>query len=236
MGDKRLKLFFLSAFLSLAAIFIFSNVKIVLAFDAWTDSDGDGYSDGQEIANGYSPVNPADVKIEKSDMDNDGLSDYWELKFKTDPLKADTDGDGYSDNLEVDSAHDPLAGGGAKLDTKIEIDTKIQKLTLFIGGQPWKKFPISSGQASMPTPTGAYSIINKIENAWSNSYGLWMPYWLGLDKGQFGIHELPIWPSGYREGEDHLGTPVSHGCIRLGIGPAQYIYERAAVGTEVDIK
>ena len=58
------------------------------------------------------------------------------------------------------------------------------------------------------------------------AYGLWMPFWLGLDRGRIGIHELPVWPSGYREGEDHLGKAVSHGCIRLGVGSASiYLIE-----------
>ena len=61
-----------------------------------------------------------------------------------------------------------------------------------------------------------------------------MPYWLGLGGG-IGIHELPIWPNGYREGENHLGTPVSHGCIRLGLKNAVYIYERVTPGISVKV-
>jgi lipoprotein-anchoring transpeptidase ErfK/SrfK len=56
-----------------------------------------------------------------------------------------------------------------------------------------------------------------------------------LGTGSFGLHELPIWPNGYREGQDHLGIPVSHGCIRLGVGPAQFLYNWAEVGTPVII-
>lgn len=200
------------------------------------DSDSDGYSDAQEIINGYSPFNPEKIKIEKSDIDKDGLSDYFELKFKTDPLNTDSDGDGQKDGLEVDMAHDPLSSSTKKLDQKILIDTKIQKLTYYVAGQAWKEFSVSSGKASMPTPKGTFKIINKAKKAWSKTYGLWMPYWLGLGSGKFGIHELPIWPSGYREGADHLGKPVSHGCIRLGIGPAAYLYDRVVVGMEVIIK
>lgn len=200
------------------------------------DFDGDGYSDAAEIKNGYSPFNPEKVKLAKSDMDFDGLSDYWEMKFKTDPFIADFDGDGYQDGAEIDFGYNPLSSSSAKLAQKIEIDLAAQKLTYLVGGQPWKEFVISSGKPSMATPTGNYKIINKIAKAWSNTYKLWMPYWLGLGNGQFGIHELPVWPSGYREGADHLGKPVSHGCIRLGIGPAKYLYERVSQGTAVVIK
>jgi lipoprotein-anchoring transpeptidase ErfK/SrfK len=62
-----------------------------------------------------------------------------------------------------------------------------------------------------------------------------MPYWLGLDDGRVGIHELPVWPNGYVEGEDHLGTPVSHGCIRLGHESAEFLYNWVEVEIEVFI-
>ena len=100
----------------------------------------------------------------------------------------------------------------------------------------WREFSISSGKPSMPTRVGEYKIVNKIEKAWSKTYGLYMPFWLGLDRGSIGIHELPIWPNGYREGSDHLGVPVSHGCVRLGIGAAEYVYNHLEVGDVVIIK
>jgi lipoprotein-anchoring transpeptidase ErfK/SrfK len=87
----------------------------------------------------------------------------------------------------------------------------------------------------MPTPKGNYKIENKHPKAWS-PYGLWMPYWMAVvPSGKFGLHELPIWPSGYREGEDHLGQAVSHGCVRMGEGDAKFLYEWADIGTPVYI-
>lgn len=200
------------------------------------DSDGDGYSDDIELKNGYSPFNPKAVKLEKSDFDQDGLSDYWELKFKTDPLNSDSDSDGHKDGEEIDWGYNPLSTTTIKLDQKIEINLKKQQLTYFVGNQPWKLFIVSTGKASMPTPRGEYKVLNKARKAWSKTYKLWMPYWLGLGShGEFGIHELPLWPSGYREGSNHLGQAVSHGCVRLGIGPAQYLFERVAAGIKVVI-
>jgi len=220
------------------SLFLILSLLVFIVFPAKAeeikDSDGDGYADELEIKSGYSPFNPERVKADKSDMDKDGLSDAWEIKFKTDALNPDSDGDGFLDGAEIDAAHDPLASSTKKLPLKIEINLKKQQLTYFVSGQPWKIFSVSTGKASMPTPKGTFKILNKNKKAWSKTYGLWMPYWLGL--GQFGIHELPVWPSGYREGENHLGKPVSHGCIRLGIGPAQYVYDRVGTGTEVIIK
>lgn len=200
------------------------------------DTDGDGYSDEQEIAMGYSPYNPEPIKFSESDMDGDGLSDYFEHVYGTDPFKADTDGDGYSDFVEIDNAYDPLSKEPRKLPVRVEINLKSQTMSFFVDNHHWREFSISSGKPSMPTRVGEYKIVNKIEKAWSKTYGLYMPFWLGLDRGSIGIHELPIWPNGYREGSDHLGVPVSHGCVRLGIGAAEYVYNHLEVGDVVIIK
>lgn len=178
----------------------------------------------------------ADPVDKNKDSDQDGLADYWEQKFGTDPTNQDSDGDGYKDGREVDQGYDPLASSTKRLPQKIVINLKTQKLDYFVGGQLWREYTVSTGKAAMPTPKGNFRIFNKSLKAWSKNYGLWMPYWLGLDHGEFGIHELPVWPGGYREGASHLGKPVSHGCIRLGIGPAQYLYERVGTGTPVVIQ
>lgn len=178
---------------------------------------------------------PLAAKAESLDTDKDGLSDSLELKFKTDVNSADTDSDGYNDGLEVQNGYDPTKGEGAKLEKRIEINLKEQRLAYFLGSVELGKFPVSSGKKSTPTPKGNYEVVNKSPKAWSKAYGLWMPYWLGFKGQNFGVHELPIWPSGYREGANHLGTPVSHGCVRLGIGSAKTVYDFAAVGTKVKI-
>ncbi len=168
------------------------------------------------------------------DSDKDGLSDDLELKFKTDPYKPDSDSDGFTDGNEVEWGYNPLSTSTVKLIQKIEVDLKKQRLSYFVSNIKLKEFVVSTGKKSTPTPKGEFKIQNKILKAWSKTHGLWMPYWLGLGGG-IGIHELPIWPSGYREGENHLGTPVSHGCIRLGLKNAAYIYERVTPGISVKV-
>jgi hypothetical protein len=198
------------------------------------DTDGDGISDWEELNNGYSPHNPDPVKLEDNDQDGDGLNDRMELRFGTDITNPDTDGDGYSDGEEIANGYDPLDPEPAKLPKRIEINTGAQELSYFLGGVRMGTHSVSTGKPSMPTPHGYYMIINKADRAWS-PYGLWMPYWMGLGTGKFGIHQLPYWPNGYREGEDHLGRAVSHGCIRLGMEPAEELYEWTNVGTPVFI-
>jgi hypothetical protein len=197
------------------------------------DTDGDGFNDREELIKGFSPLNPQPIKLENNDYDHDGLSDRMELNFHTDLTNPDSDNDGFKDGEEIKKGYDPLKSGGARLEKKIEINLAKQELSYFLSDVKMNAFPVSSGVRGT-TPTGKYIIKNKSQKAWS-SYGLWMPYWLGIEGERFGIHELPIWPNGYREGADHLGTPVSHGCVRLGIGPAKELYDWAAVGTPVYI-
>ena len=118
----------------------------------------------------------------------------------------------------------------------IDIDLSVQIMTIFENGEALDSFLISSGKRGMDTPRGNFNIQNKHPRPWSNQYGLYMPYWMAIvPSGKYGIHELPEWPSGYKEGENHLGTPVSHGCVRLGVGAAERVYNWAEIGTPVII-
>lgn len=68
------------------------------------DTDGDGYSDAEEIAAGYSPTQPADDLL---DLDGDGLTGADERAYGTHPNNADTDGDGTLDGVEIVQGTDP---------------------------------------------------------------------------------------------------------------------------------
>ena len=116
----------------------------------------------------------------------------------------------------------------------IDVNLATQVMTIFENGKLIDSFLISSGKSGMNTPIGSFQIYNKHPRPWSNKYSLYMPYWMAITSdGKYGIHELPEWPSGYKEGQSHLGIPVSHGCMRLGIGSAQKVYEWTEIGTPV---
>lgn len=116
----------------------------------------------------------------------------------------------------------------------IDIDLGQQKLCIIETNNILGCYTVSTGKPSMPTPTGTRFIQSKNPRAWSAKYGLYMPWWMNIG-GSYGIHELPEWPGGYKEGADHLGIPVSHGCVRLGVGPAQTVYNWVDIGTPVYI-
>lgn len=118
----------------------------------------------------------------------------------------------------------------------IDINLKYQTMVIFEQGKPLDAFLVSSGKRGMDTPEGEFQIRNKARRVWSKKYSLFMPYWMALvPSGEFGIHELPEWPGGLKEGQNHLGIPVSHGCVRLGVGPAEKVFNWVEVGTPVVI-
>ncbi len=116
----------------------------------------------------------------------------------------------------------------------IDVNLAGQVMAIFENGKVLDAFVVSSGKRGMDTPKGSFKIENKAARPWSKTYSLFMPNWMAIvPSGKFGIHELPEWPGGYKEGENHLGTPVSHGCIRLGVGAAKRVFDWAEIGTPV---
>ena len=114
----------------------------------------------------------------------------------------------------------------------IDIDVTTQKLCRIEGPTIIDCFVVSTGKASMPTPPGTYTIMEKNPRYWSNKYNMWLPYWQRLTSSGYGIHELPE-TNNWKETDVHLGTPVSHGCVRLGVGPAQTVFDWTSMGTTV---
>jgi len=117
----------------------------------------------------------------------------------------------------------------------IEINLSNQTISRLENGQKLDENQVSSGKKGMETPEGLFYVKNKIRIAYSRKYRLYMPYWIGFTSWGHGLHELPVFRNGKKEGADHLGRPVSHGCVRMGVGPAEMIYDWAEIGTPIVI-
>jgi lipoprotein-anchoring transpeptidase ErfK/SrfK len=131
----------------------------------------------------------------------------------------------------------PTLTAEAKEGKHIDVNLSAQTMKLYDGKKVVGTYKISSGKKSTPTPKGTFQVHNKAARAWSAEYKLFMPYWMAFTSdGGYGIHELPEWKNGTKEGAAHLGVPVSHGCVRLGVGAAKAVYNWAPVGTPVVIR
>ncbi len=197
------------------------------------DTDHDGYDDLTEIEHGFNPDGTG--KFVSGDYDHDGLDDRMELLFNTDPTNPDTDGDGHADGTEVTAGFSPSSTSTVPLPKSIKVHLSTQTLDQMLGGVTLASYKVSTGRKGYPTPTGDFKVLNKNPRAWSNHAKLWMPWWMEFSTKGLGIHELPEWPDGRKEGEDHLGTPASGGCVRLGVGPAKKMYDWTPVATPVKI-
>jgi lipoprotein-anchoring transpeptidase ErfK/SrfK len=117
------------------------------------------------------------------------------------------------------------------------------RLYLYRGEKLWRQFTVATGQAVYPTPLGRYQIVNMWRNPW------WYPpdsdwakgeepvppgpgnplgtRWMGISSPGVGIHGTPDAAS--------LGYSASHGCIRMAIPQAEWLFDHVDVGTTVYI-
>jgi len=117
------------------------------------------------------------------------------------------------------------------------------RLHLYNGTRSWRIFPVATGQSVYPTPLGRFKIVVKWRNPW------WYPpstpwargskpippgpgnplgtRWMGLSAAGVGIHGTP--------NDSSVGYSVSHGCIRMHISDAEWLFVHVTIGTPVFI-
>jgi lipoprotein-anchoring transpeptidase ErfK/SrfK len=116
-------------------------------------------------------------------------------------------------------------------------------LHLYKGAEFVKRFRIATGMPQYPTPLGRFTVVSRWRNPW------WYPpdsdwakdkqpippgpgnplgtRWMGISSPGVGIHGTPDAAS--------LGYSLSHGCIRMAIPDAEWLFKRVRVGTTVFI-
>jgi lipoprotein-anchoring transpeptidase ErfK/SrfK len=125
----------------------------------------------------------------------------------------------------------------------IVINRGANSLKLFDSTRLVHTFHVATGQSAYPTPSGLWTIVDKQENPW------WTPppspwavgahpippgpgnplgtRWMGLDAAGVGIHGTP--------NDASIGYSESHGCIRMHIPEAEWLFQHVGVGTPVVI-
>ena len=79
-----------------------------------------------ETASATRPITARELALIDKDSDSDGLKDWEETLWKTDPKNSDTDGDGATDAEEIKISRDPTVAGP---NDKLDIDTVKKKTT-----------------------------------------------------------------------------------------------------------
>ncbi len=89
------------------------------------DTDGDGLFDGDEAASGMDPATPnGDDEAFDADSDGDGLTNAEEFQIGTDWSVEDTDGDGVSDGIEWSQGSDPLDSADFSVRPGVDVTLK----------------------------------------------------------------------------------------------------------------
>ncbi|GFN23922.1 L,D-transpeptidase [Thermanaeromonas sp. C210] len=120
----------------------------------------------------------------------------------------------------------------------IEVIIAEQRVRIYHDGDLIKDWPASTGTPDKPTPTGVFAIQNRGEWFFSEKYQQGGRWWVSFkDWGVYLFHSVPMdRQQNIIEAEAaRLGTPASHGCVRLATENAKWIYDHIPQGAPVYI-
>jgi len=126
-------------------------------------------------------------------------------------------------------------------DKNIIVDLSEQKMWIKIGDYTIKEYRVSTGSPKHPTPVGKTKILLKQEvRVAASSPHYIMPKFMMFRAGGYGFHALPSLANDHgvfwREALNHIGSPRSHGCIRLLPEAAEFAFNFTDVGTSVTVQ
>lgn len=99
------------------------------------------------------------------------------------------------------------------------------------------QYVCSTGEPGSETPTGTYRISDRGKSFYSPSVSEGGYYWTRF-QGDYLFHSVPFGKDYKLEPEEaaKLGTPASHGCVRLAMENAKWIYDHIPRGAVVTIR
>jgi hypothetical protein len=125
-----------------------------------------------------------------------------------------------------------FAAGAAQAKVAITVDKDAQMMTVAVDGVERYHWPVSTGNPSHETPNGSFRTFRMEEDHYSKEFDdAPMPHSIFFTKVGHAIHGT--------ESEGRLGTPVSHGCVRLSRANATTLYalvqEQGVLNTTVTL-
>ncbi len=121
-------------------------------------------------------------------------------------------------------------------DFRIEVDLLEQKTFVFYRDELLKEMICSGGTEEKPTPLGEFATSQKGDYFWSQKYNVGAYYWVRF-YNEYLFHSVPFDKNNQMIEEEYnkLGSPASHGCIRLALEDARWLYETLPLGIKVSI-
>jgi L,D-transpeptidase catalytic domain len=110
------------------------------------------------------------------------------------------------------------ASSAAQANIAITVDKNNQMMTVAVDGVERYHWPVSTGNPSHETPNGSFRTFRMEADHFSKEFDdAPMPHSIFFTKVGHAIHGT--------ESESRLGTPVSHGCVRLSRANATTLYD-----------
>jgi hypothetical protein len=110
-----------------------------------------------------------------------------------------------------------LLAGAAQAAVEITVDKSAQRMTVAVDGVQRWVWPVSSGVPSHETPNGSFKAFRMEEDHYSKEWDdAPMPHSIFFTKVGHAIHGT--------DSVQRLGTPASHGCVRLSREHAAQLY------------
>lgn len=112
-----------------------------------------------------------------------------------------------------------------------------QRVAVLSGGRTVYTMVASTGMDGT-TPTGDFVIGARGDHFYNPTEGMGADYWVAFLGTTYLFHSVPTYENmgDYIEKEAlKLGRPASHGCVRLTVADAQWLYGQLPEGTPVHI-
>ena len=111
-----------------------------------------------------------------------------------------------------------FAGSAAQANVSITVDKNSQTMTVSVDGVERYHWPVSTGIPSYETPNGSFRTFRMEADHYSKEFDdAPMPHSIFFTKIGHAIHGTDF--------QGKLGTPASHGCVRLSRANASTLYE-----------
>ena len=128
--------------------------------------------------------------------------------------------------------------GQAEKPLSVSVSIAGQRVTVYDAeSRIVEQFVCSTGGEGSETPTGTFRVAERGKSFYNERIGEGGYYWTQF-QGNYLFHSVPFDKDYNLEPEEaaKLGTPVSHGCVRLSVENAKWIYDHIPRGAVVTIR
>lgn len=229
-----------------------SNLKSFVLEKSNTYAENNNYSKALEILDEYADYlsNDSDIINKKNTYSSYKNSNNATVASSNNNSSGNENKKNTSDSDEakttqannfltsITSSNINQMGIGSPTKYLIYVNLSSQKVFVYSGKtNKWsleKTMPCSSGIEGYETPKGVFDITDRGDWFFSDKYNDGAKYWVQF-KGNYLFHSLPFKDDKSTITDYTLGKAASHGCIRLSVEDAKWIYDNISDKTKVII-